>query len=178
MPLDTVVFGFINSLSNKWWVFDYFGIFFAKYLAYFLVIFALIIILKERDAKNRFYYFSLASLSIILSRGLITEIIRFFYSRPRPFSVLGIEPLFNYSTVGSFPSGHAAAFFALALAIYFFNKKAGLWFLGLALLMGIARVFAGVHWPLDILAGALIGLASAFIVKNFILKKNSPLISV
>jgi len=143
------------------------GIFFAQYLAYLLVVVALFLILKEKNWKRRVYYFSLASLSVILSRGIITEIIRFFYHSQRPFVALGFKPLL-YDYAYSFPSGHMAAYFALALAVFYINKKAGQWFLGLTALMGIARIFVGVHWPSDILGGIVVAVLSFYVVKYFL----------
>lgn len=162
------LFNLIHGLSGKWWPLDWLGIFLAEYLAYLLILTTIILLLQEKGRLRRIHFFSLAVLSIILGRGIIVESIRFFYGQPRPFSVLGFEPLINHSTNGSFPSGHAAAFFALALAVYFFSKKWGVWFFAAATLMGIARVFVGVHWPIDILAGALIGLGSGFLVKKIL----------
>ena len=113
-------------------------------------------------------FFSLSAISVILARGIIVEIIRFFYDRPRPFEALGIEPLILNNGAPSSPSGHAAFFFALALAVFFTNKKWGYWFFAGALLIGIARIFIGIHWPLDILAGAAVGLISAFLIKKIL----------
>ena len=67
----------------------------------------------------------------------------------------------------SFPSGHAAFFFALAMAVYFYNKKWGTWFFATAILITVARVIAGVHYPPDILGGAVIGIMVAYIVFYF-----------
>lgn len=167
--MDFSLLQFINNLSGKFWLLDWLGIFLADYLGYLLVFIFLILLLKEKNWRQRIYFASLASLSVILSRGIITEAIRFFYYRPRPFAALGIEPLINHGTGGSFPSGHAAAFFALALAVFYLNKKCGLRFLGAAALIGLGRIFAGVHWPSDILAGAIIGLISVIIIKNLLL---------
>jgi undecaprenyl-diphosphatase len=108
------------------------------------------------------------SLSVILSRGMITEIIRFFYSRERPFSEIGFSPLIGADAFDSFPSGHAAAFFALATAVFFLNRRAGKWFFALSALIALARVFCGVHWPLDVLAGAIIGVLSALLARKFV----------
>lgn len=96
------------------------------------------------------------------------EIIRFFYERQRPFLVLGFQPLADHIQSGSFPSGHAAFFFALALTVFYFNKLWGWRFLAMAMVISLARIFVGVHWPSDILAGAIIGLGSAFLIKQIL----------
>lgn len=126
MTIDQIIFRLINGLAGKWWPFDWLGIFFAEYLGYFIVLIAIFIFIKERNWHQRIYFFALAGLSVILARGLITEIIRFFYERPRPFLTLQIQPLIEHNLTSSFPSGNAAAFFALALAIFYFNRKMGL----------------------------------------------------
>lgn len=169
MNIDQIIFRLINGLTGKWWPFDWLGIFFAEYLGYFIVLIAIFILFKERNWRRRIYFFALAGLSVILARGLITEIIRFFYYRPRPFLALQFQSLLGNSDIaGSFPSGHATAYFALALAIFYFNKKWGWRCLIFSLLIGAARIFTGVHWPSDILAGAVIGLLSVFAVKKII----------
>ena len=72
----------------------------------------------------------------------------------------------------SFPSGHAAIFFAIAMAIYFFNKKLGIVFFIGAVLIGFARIFTGIHWPSDVLAGAIIGIISGIIIIKLFFKKH------
>jgi undecaprenyl-diphosphatase len=169
--MDIPLFNLIHGLANKRWLFDWLGIFFAEYLGYFLIFAAALLLLKEKNWKQRIYFFSLAVLPVILSRGIITEVIRFFYERPRPFLFFDIQPLIDHASTGSFPSGHAAAFSALALAIFYLNRQWGRRFLALVLLMGLARIFVGVHWPSDILAGAAIGLLSAFLIKQILPKQ-------
>lgn len=177
--MDVIIFQFINNFASKWWPLDWLGIFLADYAPFFLVLLVIYFLFKEKSYVRRIYFLSLTFLSIILSRGLITEIIRFFYNRQRPFEILPIQTLINQDPGGSMPSGHATAFFALFLVLYYFNKqncwnlKSIWWSLGIISAMGIARIFIGVHWPSDIIAGALVGLLSAFIIKN-ILPKPSP----
>jgi undecaprenyl-diphosphatase len=117
------------------------------------------------------FYIAFGATAVILSRGIITEVIRFFYNRPRPFLALSFVPLLNENS-GSFPSGHASFFFALAPLAFLINKKAGYWFLVSSFSMVFARVAAGVHWPSDILGGIAIGLASFWIVKFALPKFN------
>lgn len=176
--MDVLIFQFINNFSSKWWPLDWLGIFLGYYAPYFLILLAIYFLFKEKNRVRRIYFFSLASLSMILARGIITEVVKFFYKRPLPFESLPIQALISKEPDGSFPSDHAAIFFALFLALYYFNKqnnwslKPVWWSLGIISVMGIARIFAGVHWPTDILAGAAIGLLSAFIIK--ILLPKSP----
>lgn len=152
---------------------DSLGIFFARYLVYFLVAGIFVYLYLEHDRRRRWFIFVASALSVILSRGILTEVIRYFSPRPRPFEVLEITPLFPENLMNSFPSGHAAFTFALAMALWFFNRRWGNWYLVLALLIGTGRVFAGIHWPVDILGGAAVGIISAFLIYA-LLRPYSP----
>jgi len=171
MTWDIIFFQFINGLAGQSRILDLLGIFFAKYLAYILIIAALIIIFYEKNWRRKLYDFSLVAISLLLARGLITQTIRFFYHRPRPYIANpDILTFIDKTNEASFPSGHSTFFFALATAIYFVRPKWFYYFLTGAIIMGIARVFVGVHYPLDILAGAIIGVFSAVISKKILQK--------
>ena len=161
--MDTVLFKLLNQLAgiNIWS--DRLIVFAADYLLYFLILFLAIWALVWKNF--RVAVFALAT--AILSRFLVTEIIRFFYNRPRPFEILeGVGQLVDHSGGGSFPSGHAAFAFGLAFFVYIHNKNKGICYLIIALLMGLGRVLAGVHYPSDILGGLTVGLVSAWIMKE------------
>lgn len=100
---------------------------------------------------------------------LVNLVIGFIRFRPRPFVVHpDIVKLIDKSALEkSFPSAHTTVAFALATTIFFWNKKWGTAALVLALLIGIARVAAGVHYPSDIIGGALLGAGTAMAVKFF-----------
>ncbi len=161
--LDRAVFQFIYALGHHGSFWDVLAIFFAEWLPYLLVLSFLALVYYQKGWRRKVYVFCEGALAIILSRGIIATAIHFFYHEPRPFLFYGFAPLFGESG-SSFPSGHAAWFFALALAVWFANRKWGWWFIALAVLMGFARVYAGVHWPMDIVGGAVIGLLSAWAV--------------
>lgn len=167
--MDFFIFELFYSLAGKSVFLDFIVVFFAKYLPYLLVfIFLLFTILNGGNWRKKIHIFITTALSVILARGLITEIIRFVYGRERPFEALRFEPLISESAKNSFPSGHAAFFFALAFSIFCFNRRLGYWFLGLAMVISLARIFVGVHWPSDILGGFLVAVISILVVKKFL----------
>ena len=137
-------------------------VFLGEYLAYVLAVGILVFWFQNRKKSPRFFWEAIAA--AILSRGIITEAVRFFWDRPRPFIENNITPLIEHSASSSFPSGHAVFFFALGTILYLYNKKAGILFLLGATILSLARVLAFLHWPSDILVGAIIGIASAFLV--------------
>lgn len=99
---------------------------------------------------------------------LASVFIRGVYSSPRPFvSLKIIIPLIDESKKAfqSFPSNHASVFFAIGTFLYFYHTRLGALYLIAAALISIARVAAGVHWPMDVFAGAALGVASAHLIK-------------
>ena len=158
--MNQTIFFYLNSFAGRSKIFDDVIIFFGTYLAYVLALVFLILVFKNKNWR----LLILGGVSVLLSRFVFTEIIRFFYYVPRPFLIPGVHQLIFHETSGSFPSGHAAFFFALAMAIFFFNKRWSILFFIGALLICLARCMAGVHWPVDILGGAIVGIFSAWLV--------------
>ena len=156
-------FQLIYGLAHKNSWLDNLGIFLAQYLPYILILSALVLIFTEPSWKRRIFFFSNMVLVFILGRGIIVEALHFFYPVLRPFDALGFTPLISESGF-AFPSGHATLFFGLAMVMFYINKKWGVWYFILAALMAVARVFVGVHWPLDVFAGTLIGTACGILV--------------
>ncbi|MEK7197893.1 MAG: phosphatase PAP2 family protein [Patescibacteria group bacterium] len=172
MSLDLKIFYLFNNLASKNPVFDALIIFFADYLSYFLIIFFLAFLFFSGFQKwKKIKIFLLTFVSMIIARFGIVSLIRFFYHRPRPFEAYDVHVLITNNEF-SFPSGHAALFFAMATAVYFYNKKLGLWFFAAAILMGFGRVVSGVHYPSDIIGGAVIGILTSYLIFLAILKNK------
>ena len=179
MNMDIKLFYFFNDLAGHSRVFDMLVVFFAAYLQYLLVaVFLLLLFFSAYTKRDKFYIFWVSTISIAVARFGVAELIRFFYHRPRPFLALEVHKLlssgwFYSDTEWSFPSGHSAFFFGMATAIYLYNKKWGIGFFIAAILMNVSRVIAGVHYPSDILGGAIVGIVVGCLVFHFAEKRRS-----
>jgi len=102
--------------------------------------------------------FASLSLSLVIGRLI---------GRTRPFHAWTSIALFipPPSAAGSFPSSHAATAFAMATALAFADKRLAIIGFIVAVLVAFGRIAAGVHYPSDVIAGAALGIASAFIVR-------------
>jgi undecaprenyl-diphosphatase len=170
MNLDLYLFNLINGFTFKWDWLDFIGFFIAKYSEHILVaVLSLFLIL---NFKKYWRMILEAIITAAFTRFVLAEIIRWLWFRPRPFVTLNIVPLINKSAEeASFPSGHASFYFALSTIVYCYNKKAGIIFYIASLLIVLARVFVGIHWPSDILAGAILGILVGLVL-NKIFKKG------
>ena len=69
----------------------------------------------------------------------------------------------------SFPSGHTAASFAVAAGVYMAGwKKTGIVLYFFSALIGFSRLYLGVHFPSDVIGGAIVGVLCAWVVRKFI----------
>jgi undecaprenyl-diphosphatase len=116
-------------------------------------------------------------LAALLARFAVKGLILLFYTNPRPYAgdfsaiQLAATPGEDFQ---SFPSGHALFFFAAAMAIYRYDKKLGILFFAAASLISLARIFVGVHWPSDILAGALLGILTGWLTYKAVSRFIKP----
>lgn len=101
-----------------------------------------------------------AALGLGINRLISSEI----WYRERPFLAHHIAHPWINSHDASFPSDHATATFAIAFAVLAFDAVAGGIFLFFALVISVGRLFIGAHYPGDVGAGFLIGLAAALVV--------------
>jgi undecaprenyl-diphosphatase len=107
-----------------------------------------------------------ALLAAALALGANQVLAHFVWERPRPFTDHpGQVHLFAGASLDpSFPSDHAAAAFAIAVAVLLVSRRLGVAFLALAALISASRVVEGLHYPTDVMAGAAVGTLSALAV--------------
>jgi undecaprenyl-diphosphatase len=90
--------------------------------------------------------------------GFYSEILKELFFAPRPWLIFeDTHLMFEHGGMDSFPSGHSTIYAALATSAFFFSKRLGIFVGVFAVLIGLSRVISGVHWPIDVLGGLLIG---------------------
>lgn len=89
--------------------------------------------------------------------ALVSQVLKRAARRPRPSNLPGFVALIENPDAFSFPSGHAAAAFAVAVALLGQGVGLGPLALVLAGLIGLSRVYLGAHYPLDVAIGAMLG---------------------
>jgi len=164
LDLDIQLFYFFNvTLQNA--VFDWLMPFITKKIHWFPV-WGIVIVLMTWKGGNEGRLILLFIIPLILlSDQLSSSILKPFFGRIRPCNALeNINLLIGKSKAFSFPSSHAVNFFALAAYFGYYFRKYIWCFLLIAAMVAYSRVYVGVHYPFDVMAGALIGAGCAFVI--------------
>lgn len=106
-----------------------------------------------------------AGFSALLALGA-AQLIADLWARPRPYVAHAADAhlFIARSADTSFPSDHATAAFAIAVALLLRHRKAGWLALAMAVVVSVARVAVGTHYPSDVLAGAVLGALAALVL--------------
>ena len=105
---------------------------------------------------------------------VISEIISSLYVRQRPFVTMkDVKLLVPHGADGGMPSHHMVFMMSIAVMVYLFNKKLSLLLIALNVISGIARISAGIHFPSDVLAGALLGSVLAITYARIMLRSGN-----
>jgi undecaprenyl-diphosphatase len=103
-------------------------------------------------------------LVVLVCYGMVDVVLKPAIARPRPISVRAFDPPRELPPLPrslSFPSGHTAAAFGSAMAIGRIWPEGRVLWWTMAVLMGYSRIYVGHHYPLDVAAGALVGVLVA-----------------
>lgn len=168
MSLDASIVIALNAAVGQSTILDRALLFGAVYLPYLVILLFLALVIGAAYPRRE----KLEMVLVVLSASLIArfgavEVIRHYVHRARPLVDLPLHALFTESS-WSFPSGHATFFFGMAMAIYCHHRRWGVLFFALAALISFARVTAGVHYPTDILGGAILGVTISWLIYSVI----------
>jgi len=103
----------------------------------------------------------------MLVASAMVALCTFFYFRDRPFRYHEVNMLFYYPTDSSFPSNSATVVFSFAATLWLRNRRWGWPLMALAAGFALSRVYCGVHYPADVLAGFVLGAGSAWLVTRY-----------
>ena len=177
MVWDGTLFYALNSLTGWSDSTDSLIVFFAAVAPCIIVaVFLYFLFVYVHPKRERWYVGWTVALTIIIARFGVVELVHTLYHRPRPFLVLTGHTLlsdgwFYADNTWSFPSAHATIFFAMATVVYLHNKQWGMAFFAAAVVVSVSRVIAGVHYPSDIVAGMIVGVAVAVVVNYYVTRR-------
>ena len=168
--LNNSLFLFFNSFAGKFPALDFFISFCATilpalYVLFLFAYFARGIVEKKEDRRpsvgavaNDLLFISLSGIIAYVAAPLV----KLFFAYPRPFLALQEVTTLFQATGFSFPSGHAACMMALGAASALHDRRLSPLSFTVIILVGGARIIAGVHTPVDILGGYVLGAGIAF----------------
>lgn len=111
-------------------------------------------------SRKPLLFTTLVTAATVWTADLLTSLLKLAVDRERPYEVIpAADPLLRWDVAGSFPSGHAATSVAGAVILTYLIGRGGVWLGLLAAAVAFSRVYVGVHYPGDVLAGAVLGAA-------------------
>jgi undecaprenyl-diphosphatase len=165
--LDYQLFSFINDFAGKISFLNPIMRFLAVDVEYLFYLSIIVYWFTRTKQNRRMVVEALLSACVALS---ISGIIAHFFYRDRPFITHSVIQLIKHPANASFPSDHATGAFVIATAIWLSRRKDGTIWLFLAACIGLSRVWTGVHYPTDIIAGAFIGALTAYVIHRIFAK--------
>ena len=161
IQIDRSVFLFFNkTLSNPF--FDTIFPIITEPRNWLIVALIAMIFFIFKEKKKALGVIALVLIAVALSDLIAYRILKPLLGRLRPchpeFYIEGGRFLIGMKTSFSFPSNHAMNMFTAATVLSYFYRKYFGYFFGFAVLIGFSRIYVGVHYPLDIIGGAVFGI--------------------
>ncbi len=175
---NLTLFYIINGFAGRNYVLDTTMVFAAKYIIYIFVIYLAYLWFVKSKYRQEVLLVGYASL---LGLGL-NFIITLFYFHPRPFMVPTGVLLIAHAPETSFPSDHTTLMFAVSLMLLTFRelRSKGMILFVLSFIGGLARVYTGLHFPMDIIGSLFVALVSTGLLlalKQYLIPVNRVLVA-
>lgn len=178
--LDTRLFFEINQFAGQYRWLDGIFVFAAQYSPILLATYLTWQYFAGKRIIQTRKMIWLSFLSFIVAE-IMAKVVGLFYSHPQPFArLLGVHRLIPHAVDNAFPSDHSLLLFSIMMVFFLVKRGHYRWgYLFISTIVAFSRVWVGVHSPIDVLGGAVIGIASGFFVQwlNDQLKEISILTS-
>lgn len=126
------------------------------YVAFFVLLFTMFF--------NKMYNEAIRMIVVCGVSFILVSVFRHFYNEKRPYAVYDFKPIVEKKKQGhSMPSRHVFSAFIIAMAFSYVDIPFSIIFFVIAVLMAVERVIAGVHYPKDVIVGAVIGVVLGYI---------------
>ena len=159
------LFHIINSIAGRNYILDTTIIFAAQYLIYVIGGYLVYLWFARSNYRQEILFAGYAALLGLLINFIIT----LFYFHPRPFMIPTGTVLIAHPLETSFPSGHTTLTSAISLMLLTFRelRSTGAILFVLSLIVGLARIYAGLHFPMDIVGSLFVALFSIGLLLTF-----------
>jgi len=174
--LNESLFYFFYQFALQDNIWDASIIFAAEFLPWVVIVFLIIFTTTHAHTRKEGFRNLFVICTAAATAWGVAHIAKWLYVAPRPFIALSeVSSLIEgVKTLNSFPSGHATFFASIAASVFAYHRWTGLVFILAAIIIGIARVAAGVHFPIDILGGWVLGGVIGYIAfKLYHVEKNT-----
>lgn len=179
--MNNTIFFSLYSLAHQSVIFDKIIIFITDPLIYIMIfVISIYFLIDIKDLRRKIdLTFILEKIKVfapVLLTGVLAwgigDILKSVFKINRPFVIFSQVQSLVVESGFAFPSLHSTLIAALAFTVFFKNKRFGYICLFIALLIGLSRIIVGVHFPIDVLGGFLLGFIVAFVINKISKKIN------
>lgn len=154
--MNQTIFSFLYGFAHRSAALDALYVFVATDLVWVVAIAVFFFLLKNKDRRVAFRDI-IVVLSAAAAGAIASSLFKNIFDTVRPFAEMPLVQSLIPESGYAFPSGHTTDLMAISAALWRDHRRASAFVAVAVLLVGMARVVVGVHWPIDILGGIVLG---------------------
>lgn len=176
--MNETIFNYLYGFAHQSSLIDATIRFTAEWYGYIILVALFVYLFEHRDNPQKGVRDLFVVSVVAVLAWFLAHFFKDVFQTLRPFAAdARVIPLL-FESGYAFPSGHATFFMSLAASLWFYHKHLATFFGFSAVLIGVARVAAGIHWPIDILGGLILGCVIGVALHAFFVKLMHGLVKV